>query len=108
MTRVRSLRGPHPRCVSKRRYLPLGSGSSSTRPQSHERCVHVHASELRSPRLLPSPRGYFRSAFYAGLYNDVGPRAMGYPGGSLGYIDHPDFSLRKPVGRELTSDGNPP
>jgi hypothetical protein len=51
---------------------------------------------------------FVRAAFYVGLYNHVGPDLLGYPGGNLGYLADPDFSLRRPVGRERTSDGNMP
>ena len=37
-----------------------------------------------------------------------GSRWIGYPGANLGYIDHPDFTLGRPVCRELTEDGNLP
>ena len=51
---------------------------------------------------------FFRAAHYAGMYNDVGPRSLGYPGGNLGYIDDDDFSFGEAVCREKTSDGNMP
>lgn len=48
---------------------------------------------------------FIRSVYYAALHGDVGSKALGFPGPNLGYVDHPDFSFRKPMSQELTSDG---
>ncbi|MBI3182988.1 MAG: hypothetical protein HYZ28_12700 [Myxococcales bacterium] len=65
------------------------------------------AAERDSPLLSYAFR-FFRTVHYAGLYNDVGPRSLGYPGGNLGYAGDPDFSFRDPIGQELTPEGNLP
>ncbi len=51
---------------------------------------------------------FFRAVHYAGLYNDVGPRSLGFPGGNLGYVDDPDFTFGRPMCAERTPDGNMP
>ena len=51
---------------------------------------------------------FIRAAHYGGMYNDIGPRSLGYPGGNFGYIDDPDFSFGGPVCDEQTPEGNMP
>ncbi len=46
-----------------------------------------------------------RSAFYGGAYNGVGQDFVGYPGPNLGYRHLRVFSLRRPIGTELTTEG---
>ncbi|MBI2061283.1 MAG: hypothetical protein HYT87_16210 [Nitrospirae bacterium] len=48
--------------------------------------------------------------FIRGVYytSPVAYAALGFPGNNLGYINHPDFSLREPLGEEMTPDGNMP
>ena len=51
---------------------------------------------------------FIRSAFYAVNFNMVGAGYLSWPGPNLGYLDHEEFSFRKPVSKELTKDGNLP
>ena len=70
-----------------------------------ERTQVLAQAESLAPTLSYAFR-FFRAAHYGGLYNDAGPRSLGYPGGNLGYIDDADFSFRRPIGSERTKDGN--
>ncbi len=72
-----------------------------------ERTRTLEAAEESLPLLTLAFR-LFRAVYYAGLYSDLGPRAMGYPGGTTGYVDDPEFSFHEPIGAELTDDGNMP
>jgi len=51
---------------------------------------------------------FIRSAFYGAAYTMRGTHYVKWPGPNLGYQEHPDFSFREAVSRELTEDGNLP
>ena len=51
---------------------------------------------------------FVRSVYYAGLHDGTGLHELDFPGPNLGYIDHPEFSFRKPMSQEATDDGNMP
>jgi hypothetical protein len=44
-----------------------------------------------------------RLAFYS---SELAAYQLRYPGANEGYHKHPDFSFRKPMAAELTTDGN--
>ena len=72
-----------------------------------ERIEVILAVKEEFPQIILLIR-FVKSAFYGGGYSDVGWRYMGYNGPNLGYFNDPQFSFRRPVGRELTQDGNMP
>ncbi|MBI2889850.1 MAG: hypothetical protein HYY13_03590 [Nitrospirae bacterium] len=69
-----------------------------------ERTEVTRAVEATSPLF-----GYLLK-FIRGIYytSAVAYEAIGFPGNNLGYINHPDFSLRRPLGEGMTEDGNMP
>lgn len=69
-----------------------------------QRTEVTHAAEKTTPLL-----GYLFK-FIRGIYyvSQVAYDEIGYAGPNLGYINHPDFSLREPLGEEMTAEGNLP
>jgi len=51
---------------------------------------------------------FFRGVFFADLHGGVGSQYIDFPGPNLGYVDHPEFSYRRPMSEEMTEDGNMP
>lgn len=72
-----------------------------------ERTAVLKEAEDKLPLVRLAYR-FFRSSFYAAVYNMEGGRYLSWPGPNLGYSDHPEMSFRKPIGKELTRDGNLP
>lgn len=69
-----------------------------------ERTEVTRTIESASP-LLGYLLKFIRGVYYT---SPVAYAALGFPGNNLGYINHPDFSLREPLGEEMTPDGNMP
>lgn len=66
---------------------------------------------LEAQELLPFLRHlyrFIRGVFFADLHSGTGSDYLGFPGPNLGYIEHPDFSFRRPMSEELSDDGNLP
>ncbi len=84
---------------AKKRY---GAEYKSLGPS--ERTEVTRTIEATTP-LLGYLLKFIRGVYYT---SPVAYAALGFPGNNLGYINHPDFSLREPLGEEMTPDGNMP
>ena len=66
---------------------------------------------LAAQETLPFLRHLYRfikSVFFADLHGGVGSDYVDFPGPNLGYVEHPDFSFRRPMSQEKSDDGNLP